>query len=267
MRGRRRISTLDVSIIGGDAESYYHPKLDKFKLGEFLWVHVEGEEHEKLVKVRGINHRVSDRIRRLVSYRRAHPDNVKKVMRNMAKAYLWEKESEPFKFANVSLDVDKGILKIDYIAEKKLNLHVYGAELAKLLHVRVELTQIGARDFAAQIGWLEPCGLIACCKTFLKGKLPSVTIDMARRQYLFAGPEKLTGACGRLYCCLTFELDFYDEMSKRFPKKGAKVKTERGVGIVEDLNFIKGYFKIKYEGGEVETINLEENMRWYVVDS
>ncbi|MCS7244957.1 MAG: regulatory iron-sulfur-containing complex subunit RicT [candidate division WOR-3 bacterium] len=262
----RNIRTLDVSIIGADEyESYIHPKFDSFKLGEFLWVKLESEEYEKLVKIRGINQKVSREIKNISSYRRAHKDSIIKVMKNMIKGILWEMGYENVKLANFVLDIEKGILSVDYISDKKLNLHILGSKFAKLLHVRVELNQIGARDLAGQIGWLEPCGLIACCKTFLKGKLPSVTIDMARKQYLFTGPERLTGACGRLFCCLVYELDFYDEMYNKLPKMGAKVKTPNGIGEIVEINALKGYFRIKYNNLKYEVIDIAENKQWYVV--
>ncbi len=260
------IKTLDVSVIGSEeAESYIHPKLDNFKLGEFLWVKIEDEENEKLVKVRGINQRVSKEIKKITSYRRAHKDNIIKVMKNMIKGIIWEMGYENVKLANLEIDVEKGILKVDYISDKKLNLHLLGSKFAKLLHVRVEFKQIGARDFTSQFGWIEPCGLIACCKTFLKGKLPSVTIDMARKQFLFAGPERLTGSCGRLFCCLVYEFDFYDSMYNKLPRMGAKVKTPQGIGEIVEINALKGYFKIKYNDLKYEVIDIAENKEWYVI--
>jgi cell fate regulator YaaT (PSP1 superfamily) len=262
----RNIKTLDVSVIGSEIpESYFHPKLDNFKLGEFLWVKLENENYEKLVKVRGINQKVSKEIKKIVSYRRAYKDNIIKVMKNMIKGILWEMGYENVKLANFEIDVDKGILKVDYISDKKLNLHLLGSKFAKLLHVRVELNQIGARDLAGQIGWLEPCGLIACCKTFLKGKLPSISIDMARRQYLFTAPERLTGACGRLFCCLAYEFEFYDEIYNKLPKMGAKVKTPTGIGEIVEVNPLKGYFRVKYNNIKYEVINIEENKEWYII--
>jgi cell fate regulator YaaT (PSP1 superfamily) len=260
------IKTLDVSVIGSEeAESYIYPKFDNFKLGEFLWVKLEDEENEKLVKVRGINQKVSSQIKKIVSYRRAHKDSIIKVMRNMIKGIVWEMGYENVKFANMEIDVEKGVLKVDYISDKKLNLHLLGSKFAKLLHVRVEFKQIGARDFTSQFGWLEPCGLIACCKTFLKGKLPSVTLDMARRQFLFTGPERLTGSCGRLFCCLVYELDFYDSIYNKLPKMGAKVKTPNGIGEIVEINALKGYFKIKYDDFKYEVIDITENKEWYVI--
>ncbi len=259
------MKTLDVSIIGGEAETYYHPRFDKFRPGEFLWVKVEGEEHEKLVKVRGVNQRVSREIKRIESYRRAHKDRVLQVLKNMVRGLLWERGYENVKLARLSIDMDKGILKIDYVADKKLNLHVLGAEFAKILHVRVEFNQIGARDFAAEIGWLGVCGRVTCCKLFLKGKIPSVTIDMARKQYLFAGPEKLTGACGRLLCCLTYEFDFYEGIYSKVPRIGKKVKTPDGIGTVVELNVIKGFFRIRLESGEKKEIYFDRDKEWYVI--
>ncbi len=260
------IKTLDVSLIGADeAESYIHPKFDNFKLGEFLWIKLEDEEYEKLVKVRGINQKVSNEIKKIASYRRANKESIIKVMKNMIKGIIWDMGYENVKLVNFEMDVEKGILKVDYISEKKLNLHLLGSKFAKLLHVRVELKQIGARDLTSQMGWLEPCGLVACCKTFLRNKLPSITIDMARRQYLFTAPERLTGACGRLFCCLSYEFDFYDEMFNKLPRMGAKVKTLKGIGEIVEVNALKGYFRIKYDELKYEIINISENREWYVI--
>ncbi len=135
-----------------------------------------------------------------------------------------------------------------------------GPKLAKLLHVRVELQQIGARDKARAIGGVGKCGLELCCKKFLK-EIPSLTLTMARKQMLFAAPDKLSGVCGRLLCCLRYEVEHYEEMAQKLPALGAKVKVELDgeelEGEVVEVNYLLGTYKVVLPNGEERVLKVD----------
>jgi cell fate regulator YaaT (PSP1 superfamily) len=126
-----------------------------------------------------------------------------------------------------------------------------------MFRTRIELRQIGVRDEARQLGSLGICGRFLCCSTFLNDFQP-VSIKMAKEQGLSLNPTKISGACGRLMCCLQYEQDAYEDMLAKMPKRGDKVETPDGVGIVAETATLKGQIKVKFpdesgENGRLET--------------
>jgi cell fate regulator YaaT (PSP1 superfamily) len=109
-------------------------------------------------------------------------------------------------------------------------------ELASGLKARVELKQVGARDEAKLVGGLGICGREFCCSSFLREFVP-VSIKMAKNQNLALNPSKVSGGCGRLLCCLTYENDLYSELRRKLPPRGTKVRALED-GVVGDV--IKG---------------------------
>jgi cell fate regulator YaaT (PSP1 superfamily) len=102
-------------------------------------------------------------------------------------------------------------------------------DLASALRARVELKQVGARDEAKLVGGMGICGREYCCSSFLRDFVP-VSIKMAKNQNLALNPNKVSGGCGRLLCCLTYENDAYIDLRKRLPPLKSRVRaTEEGV--------------------------------------
>ncbi len=184
----------------------------------------------------------------------------------MARGIIWENGLSDIKIVNAALDLQVGVIAFTYIAEKKHTLARIAAKLAKIFHLRVDFNQIGARDFARQIGGIGRCGRLLCCETFLK-EIPSVTLDTARNQYIFAAPEKLSGACGRLLCCLRFELPLYEHAQKILPPLGSWVETKSGVGRVIEIQVPLLSFKIQYEDNTTEVVRVDgEGMEeWKII--
>ena len=100
-------------------------------------------------------------------------------------------------------------------------------DLASHLHARIELRQIGVRDQARRMDGCGPCGRAFCCSTWLRDFHP-VTLKMAREQQLALNPGKISGACGRLMCCLAYELSQYRDSAERLPPVGAVLRTGQG---------------------------------------
>ena len=241
-------TTLEVSLVGSEFDRYRLDGAERYKPGEFLWVREIGGENEILVKVRGASTRPAEKS--LASVRYASTERVKALMLNLVKGYLFASGHQDIRVAGATLDTEKGHLMVKFVADEKQDLRHLGPKLAKILHVKVEFQQMGARDKARAIGGLGRCGLEMCCKRFLVD-LPSVTLTMARKQYLFAAPEKLSGTCGRLICCLRYEMEFYEEMAERLPALGATVKVEDKEGEVIEVNPVRGFYKVRFpEGGE-----------------
>jgi len=109
-----------------------------------------------------------------------------------------------------------------FSAEHRVDFRELVKDLAARFRCRIELRQIGVRDEAGRIGGVGTCGRELCCATWLRQFEP-ITLKMAKDQGLSPSPSKISGACGRLKCCLRYELDFYKEASREFPKIGSKL--------------------------------------------
>ncbi|MDD4541785.1 MAG: regulatory iron-sulfur-containing complex subunit RicT, partial [Eubacteriales bacterium] len=119
-------------------------------------------------------------------------------------------------------------------------------DLAAIFRRRIELRQIGVRDEARMCGGLGCCGREFCCSTFLNEFQP-VSIKMAKEQNLSMNPEKISGACGRLLCCLNYEQEAYAEARRRLPKRNDKVNTPDGPGVVHDVSLLTEKVTVSFE--------------------
>ncbi len=136
-----------------------------------------------------------------------------------------------------------------YTSEERIDFRDLVRRLAERFHVRVEMKQIGARQEAGRIGGIGSCGRELCCSTWLTD-LRSVTTGAARYQQLALNPQKLAGQCGKLKCCLNYELDMYIEAIKSYPSQNAKLKTRQGTGthIKTDIFTERMYYGFKRPG-------------------
>ena len=119
-------------------------------------------------------------------------------------------------------------------------------DLATALHIRIELRQVGTRDETKYLGGIAPCGRVCCCA----GNMPEfkkVSVKMAKNQGLSLNPGKISGLCGRLMCCLSYENDYYADAIKKMPKVGSEVGTPEGKAIVVGVNMLKMEVKIKMD--------------------
>lgn len=132
-------------------------------------------------------------------------------------------------------------------------------ELAAQLKTRVELKQVGARDETKLLGGLGICGREYCCSTFLREFVP-VSIRMAKNQNLALNPSKVSGGCGRLLCCLTYEDDVYTELRQKIPPRGTKVKIiDRGdIGIVIRSDVLNQLVLVESENGQQNLIAIKD---------
>ena len=120
-------------------------------------------------------------------------------------------------------------------------------DLASVFRNRIELRQIGVRDEAKMLGGIGICGRPYCCSQFLDDFQP-VSTKMAKVQSMSLNPSKISGACGRLMCCLRYEQAAYEELVKAVPKVGAFVETPAGYGTVSSVNILRSSLKVKLDG-------------------
>ncbi len=148
-------------------------------------------------------------------------------------------------------------IKFYFLADQRVDFRELVKDLARKYKVRIELRQIGVRDFASYFGGVGPCGRPLCCATFLDNKV-SVKLETAREQNIVIDASRISGICGRLFCCLVYEQEFYKEMAEALPKIGSIVDTEKGKAEVLYTNFILQYVRVKYKDGSEETLNVNQ---------
>ena len=194
--------------------------------------------------------------------RKATEDDMKIIEKNKlkeAEAFKICEEKIAFRELDMTLvDVectfDNSKLLFYFTAENRVDFRELVKDLAMVFRTRIELRQIGVRDEAKIMGGLSTCGREFCCKGFL-GEFQPVSIRMAKEQGLSLNPTKISGACGRLMCCLKYEQNSYDILLKTTPKVGAIVKAPEGKGFVQEVNLLTGKLKIKIEGNDVPVIH------------
>lgn len=126
---------------------------------------------------------------------------------------------------------DRTKLIFYFTADGRIDFRELVRDLATIFKTRIELRQIGVRDEAKKLGGYGPCGLEYCCKKWL-GDFQPVTIKMAKDQGLSLNPGKISGSCGRLFCCLKYEDENYEGIIKKMPTIGSIIQTSEGVGKV-----------------------------------
>lgn len=120
-------------------------------------------------------------------------------------------------------------------AEGRVDFRVLVRELVGLFRKRIELFQIGSRDRAKMIGGIGPCGLTCCCTLWLR-EFSSISIRLAREQQLHVKPDKISGVCGRLMCCLRYEYETYRALRQELPAVGSDLEIPDGVVRVLDVD-------------------------------
>lgn len=191
--------------------------------------------------------KVTDDDRRLLS------ENDAKAQQALEIAKKYSKELNlNMNFVDCYYTFDKNQLVFSFVSDSRVDFRELAKKLAQKYKTRIELRQIGVRDKAKKIGGLGPCGLFLCCHTFLTD-FNSVSINMAKNQFLALNPSKINGICGRLLCCLGYENDLYTELKKGFPKMGSIVETSLGMGKVTSIDVFKNTYQVDLkEKGVIE---------------
>ena len=132
------------------------------------------------------------------------------------------------KIGDVEFQGDKTKAIFYYIADERVDFRSLIKILAETFHIRIEMKQIGARQEAGRIGGIGPCGRELCCGTFISNFV-SVSTSSARYQDISLNPQKLAGQCGKLKCCLNYEVDAYIDAQKDFPSTNIELNTGEGI--------------------------------------
>lgn len=257
---------VEVLFKGEERELFSNPTPVILRPGNFVIVEADKGEDMGRVILKGM----------WVS-KKAREAPVRKIVRKATKEDLerreanLEKEIEAFqvcrdrieerelkmKLVDVECRFDGNRITFYFTAEKRVDFRELVKDLAAIYRTRIELRQIGVRDEAKRIGGFGSCGRKFCCTTFLREFEP-VTLKMAKEQHLSLSPTKISGACGRLMCCLMYEVDTYRRCLESYPKVGSKIQMDGQEMQVTRVDiFREGVFVQDPEGGE-DYVSLEE---------
>ena len=244
---------ISVRFRGGCKNYYFDPKGVQVKMGD--QVIVETAQGPEFATCTEGNHEVDDEsiVKPLCAMLRTATENDRRTVE-----YNKKRENEAFdicekkiadhglemKLVNVSASFDGNKIIFYFTADGRVDFRELVRDLASVFRARIELRQIGVRDEAKMIGGLGICGQPFCCSRFLKDFQP-VSIKMAKEQGLSLNPTKISGACGRLMCCLAYEESAYEYLNSIMPMVGSTVRTPDGLGTVLEVNPVSGYLRVR----------------------
>ena len=192
-----------------------------------------------------------DEINRAMALRADEP-RVRRVTREKV-----QKHELKMKVSEAEWQFDRNKLTIYFTADRRVDFRELVKDLARTFRTRIELKQIGVRDEAALLGGVGRCGRELCCSTWLR-ELKPVSLQLAKDQRLSLNPAQISGCCGRLMCCLTYEHAAYVEARKRFPREGKWLNTARGRERVVAVDIWRERVMLKDEDGERRNVPLAE---------
>lgn len=199
-----------------------------------------------------------DEVERSVALRSDEP-RVRRITREKV-----ERHNLKMKVSEAEWQFDRNKLTIYFTAERRVDFRELVKDLARTFRTRIELKQIGVRDEAALLGGVGRCGRELCCSTWLR-ELKPVSLQLAKDQRLSLNPAQISGCCGRLMCCLTYEHSAYVEARKRFPREGKWLTTALGRERVVAIDIWRERVTLKDEQGERRTLELAQ-LKTEVVD-
>lgn len=161
------------------------------------------------------------------------------------------------KLVRVEYQFDTSKAIFYFTADGRIDFRDLVKDLAHNFHTRIEMRQIGVRDESKMVGGIGICGRELCCCSFLRDFQP-VSVKMAKEQNLALNPNKISGQCGRLLCCLDYEYKTYCSLRKNFPKSGKRISTVSVSGIIDKVNILTGNITLKLDDNKLITIKREE---------
>lgn len=164
---------------------------------------------------------------------------------NVCKEKIKERGLE-MKLISAEYTFDNAKILFYFTADGRVDFRELVKDLAAVFKIRIELRQVGVRDETKLMGGLGGCGRPLCCASYLSDFVP-VSIRMAKEQNLSLNPQKISGVCGRLMCCLKNEADTYEDLNTRLPKDGGRVVTPDGrEGIAESVNVLRERVRVLF---------------------
>ncbi len=259
-----RVPVVEMVFKGRRREYFANPREIPIREGDY--VIVQAERGEDLGRV----HHSSEWVKASVTpdglktvLRPARPEDMSRLDQNRAReerAFIQcrdriaQRDLE-MKLVDCEFQLDGNRVTFYFTAERRVDFRDLVKDLASIFRTRIELRQIGVRDESGRIGGVGTCGRELCCATWLREFEP-ITLKMAKDQGLSPSPSKISGACGRLKCCLRYELDFYKESAREFPKIGSRLTLADGEWEVGRVDIFHRTLHLRDDTGKETTVLL-----------
>lgn len=196
--------------------------------------------------------------------RKATDEDIKRVTYNRsreAEAFRICKEKiiehgHDMKLISAEYSFDNTKVLFYFTSDGRVDFRELVKDLAMIFKLRIELRQVGVRDETRMVGGIGTCGRALCCHSYLSEFAP-VSIKMAKEQNLSLNPQKISGVCGRLMCCLKNEAETYEYLNSKLPKIGEEVETPEGRGTVSATNVLRQKVKVVVEKSDGDKEILE----------
>ena len=267
--GEERFNIFEIRFKNGRKHFYHNPSNLALSIGDI--VAVEGNPGHDIGSVSLAGELVKVQMKkRKIGF---DSEDVKKIYRKASQKDIdiWQKSRDKeletqtrgreiisrlglkMKLSDVEYQGDGNKATFYYTADTRVDFRQLIRDLASAFSIRVEMKQVGARQEAARLGGVGSCGRELCCSTWLTD-FRKVTTTAARYQQLSLNPLKLAGQCGKLKCCLNYELDTYLDALKDFPKQEKVLKTEKGDAVFIKMDIFKEHLWYTYK---------EERAKWF----
>ncbi len=261
------LSVIEIGFKGRRRGFYANPQQFPFEIGDYAIVEAErGEDLGQVLQIGGKT-LIKDQDQELKKIiRRPSVQDLQKLAENRrlekeALEVCKQKAQEHglgMKWIDAEYQFDRNKITFYFTVEQRIDFRELVKDLAAIYRTRIELRQIGAREEARRIGGYGPCGYPLCCTTCIAREFDPITTKYVRDQNLPLNQSKLLGLCGRLKCCLRFEVDYYQNAAAEFPNVGQKVKTAIGVAVVERIDIIKEEVILRFGESQLERYSLDE---------
>ncbi len=161
------------------------------------------------------------------------------------------------KIADAEFTLDRKKIYFYFTADQRIDFRLFVRELAHAFRARIELRQIGIRDEARIVKGIASCGRPCCCSYWLRSFSP-ISMKIVKEQRSALNPTKISGLCGRLMCCMSYEKDYYSEVWSKLPGPGAKIKTPQGVYTLETIELGNESVNIRFPNGRLVQVSIKD---------
>ncbi|MFQ5863777.1 MAG: stage 0 sporulation family protein [bacterium] len=258
-------NVIEIKFKGERKELYANPQQYPFKVGDYAVV--QADKGEDLGRVNQVSpllcKKIGDKKLREIIRKPSREEVLRFEKKQNKEQQALEKCKEKLqnhplnmKLVDCEFQFDGKKITFYFTSEKRVDFRELVKDLANVYKTRIEMRQIGVRDEAKRMGGYGVCGRLLCCSSWIKEFAP-ITTRAAKDQNLPMNLSKLAGVCGRLKCCLMYERDFYNQAIARFPELAKPITTERGEGVVWNIDIFRDTVVVKYSDESKETYPLD----------
>lgn len=258
---------VELKFKGERRELFDNPQKLSFKVGDFAIVQADkGLDFGRINHVSGLLKKKTepdDKLKKII--RKPNRQDLEKYEENKqnelralraCKDLLRDKFNLKMRLVDCEYQFDRKKITFHFTAEKRVDFRELVKEVARLYRTRIEFRQISAREEARRLGGYGVCGRHLCCSSWIKA-FPQVNTQAAKDQNISLNPTKLAGVCGKLKCCLMYERDFYNKAIKEYPKLAKPITTEKGDGIVKNIDIFAETVTVVHSDDSTEIVTLE----------